>query len=117
MAKTCNLYIDKGSDFDAHIQICGVNNKPVDISDFHFSCQAMFVMNPRIKVNIECCLVQPECGYLHLHIPHYNTERMPAGDWKYDVEMCYANIPAENNRRLKVLNGLLVVTDEVTTSW
>ena len=117
MAKTCNLYIDKGSDFDAHVQICGVNNKPVDISNFHFSCQAMFVMNPRIKVNVECCLVQPECGYLHLHIPYYNTEKMPAGDWRYDIEMSYANMPAETNKRLKVLNGLLVVTDEVTTSW
>lgn len=117
MSKTCNLFLDKGSDFDAHIQILGVNNKPVNVTGFHFSCQAMFINNPRIKVNVDCFTTNASDGYIHLHIPYRHTERMPAGDWRYDVEMTYADRPPENNRRFKVLRGIIVVTDEVTTCW
>lgn len=115
MSKTSTLFLDKGSDFDAHVQICGINNQPIDISNFAFACQMRLIRNPKIKLDVECNVIKPCCGYLNIHIPFYNTQRIPAGDYMYDIQMTYKNRPCGQNRRLKVLGGRIVVTDQVTT--
>ena len=116
MAKSCNLFLDKGADFDAYIQIVGVNNCPVDVSKFRFACQAHLIMNPRIKVDIRALPDPNRIGIVNLHIPFMTTDTMPNGDQMYDVEMSYKDVCPELNKRFKVLTGKIIVNEQVTTS-
>ena len=105
MSAQCNLYLDKGADFNATIIITGINNCPVCINNWKFDCQAQLIYNPKIKVDI---VAEPD--------ERIGTERMPTGNWQYDIEMSYKNHPAEVNKKLRVLSGKIVVNENITTN-
>lgn len=111
-ANHANFYIDKGADFTALVQLVGINRCPLDLTDMRFASQARFPINERFRVPLRCRVECPRDGILRLHIPYGETERMPPGDWLYDVEMTYPG-----NRRMRILQGRLTVTDESTLGW
>lgn len=116
MSAQCNLYLDKGADFNATVVITGINNCPVCIHNWKFDCQAQLIYNPKIKVDV---VAEPDPrikGALNLYIPAHGTERMPTGNWQYDIEMSYKNHPAEVNKKLRVLSGKIVVNENITTN-
>ena len=112
MSKTVNFYLDKGADFSVIVQLIGINRQPLDITGMEFASKAKFMMKDRLKVTIQCIVERPTEGMVRLYIPYSDTERMPVGDWLYDIEMTYPK-----NRRLRLLQGKLTVTDEATTDW
>ena len=112
MAKFCNLFLDKGADLSVVVQLIGINRQPIDISDMSFACMAKFMMKESVKVNINCVIEDARTGYLRLYLPYHITEKMPLGDWLYDIEMT-----DKANRRTRVLQGKLAVNDETTVSW
>ena len=112
MAKFANLFMDKGADFSVVVQLIGINRKPIDITGMKFACMAKFMMKESIKVTIQCIIEDARTGYLRLYIPYDITETMPVGDWLYDIEMTDTV-----NRRMRVLQGKLAVTDETTVNW
>ena len=112
MSKTVNLYLDKGADFSVIVQIIGIGRRPIDLHDMEFASKAKFMMRESMKVAIQCIVERPSEGLLRLYIPYSKTERMPVGDWLYDIEMTYPK-----NRRLRLLQGKLTVTEEATTDW
>lgn len=117
MAKTCNFYLDKGSDFQGFIQITGINNLPIDISRFDFTSQMVFIRNCRFKVDIKVTKYKPKDGIICLTIPYDQTDKLPVGDWRYDIEMYYKNIAPQCNKRSRILQGTIVVVPQVTTVW
>lgn len=112
MAQKCNLFLDKGSDFDVTVLLVGVNYEPLDLQDMQFTCMARFIMNPKICKIIMCEVTYPESGEILLKIPYYATEDMRVGEWLYDVEMTYS----QGRQRKRILEGHLTVTGEVTHS-
>ncbi len=115
MSAQCNLYLDKGADFYATVIITGINNAPVCVHNWKFISQAQLIYNPKIKIDI---VAQPDeriKGAVNLYIPAHGTERMPTGNWQYDIEMTYKKWPPEVNKKIRVLSGKLVVNENITT--
>lgn len=117
MANVADFYINRGSDFNGLVQINGVNNSPMCLDGWRFVCQASLVRNPKIKININIQKDPSHKGIIVLNIPYGQTDKMPTGTWKYDVEMTYESLALPSNKRLRVVSGKLVVSDQVTTGW
>ncbi len=117
MSAICNLYLDKGADFNAAVIITGINNKPVCINNWKFTSQASLIFNPKIKVDILATADPDHKGILHLYIPYKCTETMPTGNWQYDIEMSYKDYPPDVNKRIRVLSGKIIVNDNISTCW
>lgn len=117
MSSVANFYLDKGADFNGVIQINGVNNSPVCLNGWRFICQASLVRNPKVKINISTQLDRSHKGIVILQIPYHETEKLPAGTWKYDVEMTYDSLAIPANKRMRVISGNIIVNDNVTTGW
>lgn len=112
-----NFYIDKGADFNGLVQINGVNNSPVCLDGWRFICQAQLTRNPKIKINVTVQKDPSHKGIIFLQIPYSQTSKMPTGTWEYDVEMTYESLALPANKRLRVVSGKFVVSDNVTTGW
>lgn len=117
MSSVANFYVDKGADFNGLIQINGVNNTPVCIDNWRFVCQASLVRKPDVKINLTVQKDPNHKGIIYIQIPYIVTETLPCGTWKYDVEMTYESLALPANKRLRVVSGTLVVSDNVTTGW
>lgn len=117
MNTVADLYVDKGTDFDAIVEINGVNNRPVSVDNWRFSCTAYMYYNPSVKINIDVTPYERQYGCIHLHIPFCETSKLPNGVWRYDIEMSYQDIPLTFNKRLRVLSGKLIVGDHPTCTW
>ena len=117
MSNVADFYIDKGSDFNGVIRINGINNLPVCLEGWRFVCQASLVRNSNVKINIDVDKDPSHKGVIILRLPYYETDKIPAGTWRYDVEMTYESLALPANKRLRVVSGKLIVSDQVTTAW
>lgn len=117
MARKCNFYLDTGTDFNANVVILGVNNKPVHIDNFRFTCTAQLVYNPKVKIAIQATPVENTCGILSLYIPANITRRLPEGTYSFSVNMCYADMSDEVNRFLTVVTGNIIANQTDTHRW
>lgn len=117
MARQCNFYLDTGSDFNANVIICGINNKPVHIDNFRFTCVASLIYNPKIKISIQATPVENMCGVLALYVPASETKKIPEGEYIYTVNGSYANMSKDANRTLTVLTGKIIANRSNTNCW
>ena len=109
MSVNYNLYVDQGTDLDTTVNIAGMNNQPVDISDYTFVSKAVFIKNPKIQTNIEISLVEDETkSKIKLKIPADVTKDLAPGDWDYDVMM------KKDDTVSCILRGKLIVIDTVS---
>lgn len=106
MSKECDFYVDRGADFLATVNLVGLNQHPLDLSDCHFTCDASFIMHSDIHVKVECLQEHIGCGELTLFIPAHSTARMPKGGWDYTLDMTF-----QGQRRMRILTGHLNVVD------
>lgn len=117
MSNVADFYIDKGADFNGYVRINGVNNLPVCLDGWRFVCQAALVRNSSIKINITVDKDPNHKGVIVLRLPYDQTEKIPIGTWRYDVEMTYESLALPTNKRLRVVSGKLIVSDNITTAW
>ena len=112
MSKVCNLFIEKGSDFLVNVRVTGYNQQPLDLTGMTFKSQAKFLNDEYTKIDLKCDVDYPESGWFRLHLPYCLSEKMPVGEWHYDVEMSFNC----GRRRLRILMGHITVTDQVTSN-
>lgn len=112
-----DLYVDKGTDFDAIIEINGLNNCPVCVENWRFAASASLLYNSKVKISIECEPYTRQKGCIRLHIPHCQTAKLPEGIWNYTVEMSYKDLPLTFDKKLRVVSGRLIVDNQNTCRW
>lgn len=117
MAKQCNFYLDTGSDFNANVIICGINNKPVHVDNFRFTCTAYLVYNPKIKISIQATPIENMCGVVGLYIPASEARKLPQGEFAYSLQCFYEDMSRDANRTLTVLTGKIIVNDSNNRCW
>lgn len=109
--KNVNAFLDKGSDWKFQVNVVGLKHKPLVLTtDLSFRAMARYIKNPKIQVKINCRTPTSQIGVLELYLPYKDTERMVPGEWQYDVEMTH-----KSGNRVRLIEGKIFVTDEVTT--
>jgi len=108
MSKTCDFFLEKGSEFLATVHLVGVNNQDLPVEDCRFFCFAQNLMNEKENIKIECLTERAYQGEIVLYMPACETIKLSSGIWEYNLDMVF-----EENRRIRILLGHLNVMEDI----
>ncbi|NBP16173.1 hypothetical protein EBU95_17605 [bacterium] len=111
MASIIDLYVDQGSDFYAEIQLQNDNNLIIDLTDFSVFSQFRKSPGSPIYYSFDAVVIGlPVLGTISLSLPGEVSSNIKSGRYLYDVEI----INNINNNRLRVVEGVVIITPEIT---
>jgi hypothetical protein len=111
MASIVDLYIDQGSDFYAELVLENEDRNIIDLTGFEIYSQFRKSPGTPTYYTFETDIVdQPALGKISLSLPGMVSTNIKPGRYLYDVEI----VDSINNIRLRVVEGVVIVTPEIT---
>lgn len=101
-----NLLIDQGTTFQAVVDLRADNGDPLNIQGYIFRGQMRKHYQSVNKIDFG---IAADTGVLILFLTAQETANLAAGRYVYDVEMVDTS-----NQVIRLLNGIVTVTPEVT---
>jgi hypothetical protein len=111
MASIIDLYIDQGSDFYTEITLQRENGLIIDLTNFIVYSQfRKSYKSPAYYSFVTNIIGDPTLGKISLSLSGLSSNDIKPGRYLYDVEV----INNINNIRLRAVEGVLLVTPEIT---
>lgn len=107
---TYNLILNRGSVFNANLNIKNPDLTPIDLTDYFVrgAIKTNFTDNTAL-LNLTPTIILPESGIINLRIEASGIAVLPINQLRYDIELY------SGDYALKLLNGLVDVNPEITT--
>jgi hypothetical protein len=109
MAATSNLYIDAGSTFSAIISVSGSNGLPLNLTGYTVASQIRKSYGSITAYAFTASVYDALTGKVRLVLSSTTSSGIKPGRYLYDIE-----VTAPNNDKLRVVEGLVIITPEIT---
>ena len=108
MATIQNLYIDQGTTFSLSLLVDDQNGDSKDLTDYTVAAQMRKSYYSTTAINFDAEISLPLDGEITISLTATNSSAIKAGRYVYDVEI------ANDEETLRVLEGIVVINQEVT---
>ena len=113
MATISNLVIDQGTTFSSIITLTNQDGTPMDLTDYTVKAQFRKSYQSSTFVEFNASIYDEVNGQVQLQLDPEDTTDVKAGRYLYDIEL---TSPAPNNQKIRALEGLVILTPEITKS-
>jgi hypothetical protein len=109
MASSSNLYIDAGSTFSAIITVTGSDDLPLNLTGYTVASQMRKSYGSLTAYAFTATIYDAATGKLRLVLPANTSSGITPGRYLYDIE-----ITSPSSEKLRVVEGLVIITPEIT---
>lgn len=109
MATITNLYIDAGADYSIIVTANQSNGDPLNLTGYTVRSQIRKSYASSTAYDFTATVFAATSGKIRLSLTNAQTSAIKPGRYLYDVE-----ITSSANEKRRVLEGIIIVTPEIT---
>lgn len=109
MATVSNLYIDQGTDFGAIVTLKNQDGTNINLTGYTVASQFRKSYQSSSYTAFTVTLFDAANGKIRMALPAASSSALTPGRYLYDVE-----ITSPSNERRRALEGIVVLTPEIT---
>ena len=109
MATVSNLYVDQGTDFSIIVTLKNQDGSTLNLTGFSVASQFRKSYQSSSATSFTVTIFDAAQGKIRMQLPAATTSALLPGRYLYDVE-----ITSPINERKRALEGILVLTPEIT---